>query len=461
MTAIRFSGMASGLPPNIVDQLMEAERIPIKTIEGQKTKQEDKLKLVTDLETKITDITKSLGELAGTNGFLDKKLISADPNIIDGTVDPAVAGPGEYMVEVVQLAQRPGAISAGFPDKDTTELGVGYLKFQTPEGGQEIYIHGPDTTLDSVAKQINAANSGIRAQVVTDRKDKENPFRLIITGLGTGDEKSVSFPQVYLLDGDMDLYFEQTREARNAIVKIDGFEVEIPENKLADAIPGVTLDLKQAAPGREVRVTVKEDLQVIAGKVKTFVDSYNAALTFIQGQNKIQKAGKNPALGPLGGDSLLRSTESALRRVILDPQFGVNSTIQRVLELGIEFNRNDTLEFKQDKFNQVLNSNPMNVAGFLRGDGISTGFVTTVKREVGNLLSTSFGAIANRKRGMQEKIDQMSKRIETKERQLEKKEESLRKKFADLESKMSGIKTQGAALGAMNFGQSQQGGNGG
>ncbi len=36
MTAIRFNGMASGLPPNIVDQLMEAEKIPVKQMEAKK-----------------------------------------------------------------------------------------------------------------------------------------------------------------------------------------------------------------------------------------------------------------------------------------------------------------------------------------------------------------------------------------------------------------------------------------
>ncbi len=47
---ISFSGLASGLPPNIVDQLVEAERIPIKTIENQKGKQEARLKLVQNLK---------------------------------------------------------------------------------------------------------------------------------------------------------------------------------------------------------------------------------------------------------------------------------------------------------------------------------------------------------------------------------------------------------------------------
>ncbi|WP_373998891.1 flagellar filament capping protein FliD [Bdellovibrio bacteriovorus] len=450
MAGIRFSGMASGLPPNIVEQLMEAERIPVKQMEVQKTKQEDKLKLVTELETKVSDITKNLGELTSTSGFIDKKFVSGDPNVIEGQVDPNSAIPGDYSIEVVQLAQKPAAISNGFPDKNETQIGVGYIKFDTPEGVKEVYINGKNSTLEGVMKQINAANVGLKAQVLEDRKDADNPFKLLISGLSTGKDSQVTFPKIYLLDGDQDMYFDQSRPAQNAKVKVDGFEIELPDNKSTDLIPGVTLDFKSAAPGREIRMSVKENLEVISGKIKSFVDSYNAALDFIQKQNKLQAGdGKNPKLGPLGGDGMLRSIENSLRRVILNPTMGVETPIRRVGELGIEFNRNGTLNFNQDKFNKVLNANPAGVAAFFRGDGFNTGFVSGLKREIGNLLNGQFGTIANRKKGLTDRINQVNGRIETKERQLERKEESLRRKFADLESKMSDMQAQQARFAAM------------
>lgn len=450
MAGIRITGMASGLPPNIVDQLMDAERIPVKQMEASKTKQEDKLKLVTELETKVTDITKNFTELTSTSGFMDKKLISGDPNVIDGQVDPQTAIPGDYAIEVVQLAQKPAAISNGFPDKDETQVGTGYIKFETPEGEKEVYISGANSTLEGVVKQINAAGMGLKAQVIEDRKDKENPFKLLISGLSSGEDKQVTFPKIYLLDGDQDMYFDQSRPAQNAKVKVDGFEIELPDNKSTTLIPGVTLDLKSAAPGREIRLGVKENLEVISGKIKSFVDAYNAALEFIQKQSKLQAGnGKNPQLGPLGGDGMLRSVESALRRVILNPQMGVESPIRRVGELGIEFNRNGTLNFSQDKFNKVLNANPQGVAAFFRGDGFNTGFVAQLKREIGNLTNGQFGVISNRKKGLNDRITQTNTRIETKERQLERKEEGLRKKFADLEQKMSDLNAQQARVAAM------------
>lgn len=445
VAAIRFGGMASGLPPNLVDQIMEAERIPVKNIQENKGKQETKLKLVQDLETKLGDVTKSLGELVGTRGFSNNKLLSGDPNVIGGTVDPDASVPGSWNVEVMQLAHKPSAFSVGFPDKDVTQLGVGYLKFKTPEGTREVYINGNENTLDGVAKKINASNIGVRASVINDRSDKENPFRLIIAGLATGDDKQVEFPTVYLLDGDQDMYFEKTRPAQNGKVKIDGFEVEISDNTISDLVPGVTLELKQAAPGREITVSVKEDMEVISGKIKTFVDAYNGILSFIQTQNQMNE--KTDTSKTLGGDSLLRSVENRLRQIIQGQQLGLPTTITRVGELGIEFNRNGTLNFNQEKFNTMLAKKPQDIANFLRGDGFSVGFVPTVKRAIASMVDSAYGPVSNRKRGIQQKITNMDKQIDNKEKQLARREETLRRQFSNLEQKMSQIKSQGASVG--------------
>lgn len=447
MAGIRITGMASGLPPDIVEQIMNAERIPVKNLEVKKSQQEDTLKLVGDLETKISEITKNLTELVGTKGFIDAKLTSGDPNIIDGTVDPTQAATGEYQFEVLQLAQKPGAMSNGFPDKNVSQLGVGYMKFETPDGTKDIYISPSNSTLEGVAAQINASGLGLRAMVVDDRKDRDNPYKLLVTGLATGTDNQVAFPTVYMLDGDQDFYFDQSRPSQNAKVKMDGFEFELPENIVKDLIPGVTLDLKQAAPDRQVRVAIKEDLEIISGKIKSFVDAYNGALGFIQGQSKLQKdqSGKE-RLGPLGGDSLLRNVENRLRRIIQTPQYGVESPVRRVMDIGIEFNRNGTLNFNEDKFNKALSANPKGVAAFLRGDGFNVGFVPTLKREIGTLMDGQWGALGQRKKGIQIKVDALNKQIDNKERQLEKKEDYLRRKFSDLESKMSKINSQGAAL---------------
>jgi flagellar hook-associated protein 2 len=447
MPGIRITGMASGLPPNIVDQIMDAERIPLKQLESKKTAQDDKYKLVEEFEGKINEIPKNLSELINTRGFSSMKLSTSDANVLNGVVDPNEATAGSWNIEVVQLAQKSGAVSTGFPDADRTQLGVGYIKFETPEGTKEVYISGQNNTMKGVVAAINSSNTGLKASIINDKKNPENPYRIMVTGVSTGSEKQISFPDVYMLDGDLDFSFENSRAAQNAIVKIDGFEVELADNQAKDLIPGVTVDLKQAAPGKTVSVSIKEDVDVISGKIKSFVDAYNGALTWIQNQHKLQK-GKDGRehLGPLGGDGMLRTIESDFRRLIMTPQYGIDGKINQVGQLGIEFNRNGTLNFSQEKFNKAVSNDPHSVHVFFRGDGYATGFVPAVKKTVSNVTNPNAGPLGMRKGTIRANIKDMDNRIEHKNKALEKKEDQLKQKFADLESKMSKINQQGASI---------------
>lgn len=450
MTGIRISGMASGLPPNIVEQILEAERIPIKTQEGNREKVQSRLKLVQDLETKVGEIDKSIAELVGTRGFMNNKLVSSDPAVINGTADPEAPVIGSWNVEVVQLPQKASAVTNGFPDRDTTEVGVGYIKFETPDGPKDVYISGQDTTLDGVASAINKSGVGVRATVITDRSNKENPFKLLISGLATGDEKKISFPTVYMLDGDQDFFFDKTKEAQNGKIKIDGFELEVSENTIRDIIPGVTLELKQAAPGKEININVKEDYEVIAGKIDEFVKATNGVLTFIQQQNALGE--KSDTSKTLGGDSLLRSIESKIRNLVQTPLYGIAGPIKRLSEIGINFQRNGILQFDKKKLDAILGRSGKDVGTFLAGDGYTVGFIPTLKRELASLNNQSFGPLANRKKGLQDKIDNINKSIENKERALSRKEEALRRQFSNLEEKMSKLQSQGAAVAAIGGG---------
>jgi flagellar hook-associated protein 2 len=244
---ISFGSINTGLPPNIVEQIVEAERTPIKNMQKQKDKAEAKLKLVEELATKVGDIRKGLNELAGTRGFSDIKLITGDAGVVTGTVDPATYQPGSWNIEVVELARKAAVVTNGFEDKDRTTIGIGYFRFNTPDGKKDVYINSENNTLDGVAKAINASKVGVRASVFNDRKDKDAPFKLMLAADGVGEDKSVEYPRVYMLDGDQDIYFDSEIPAKNGVVKVDGFEFEIADNTLKDVIPGVTLEWDAAA----------------------------------------------------------------------------------------------------------------------------------------------------------------------------------------------------------------------
>ncbi len=445
---IRINGLASGLPPNLVDQVIEAERMPVKQLEAKKIKVEDKVKIVADFETKLNDINKNLGAIIGAKGFVDKKLNSSFPDIVNGTLDPQIADAGEWTLEVTQLAGKPSVVTTGFPDKDKTTMGVGYIKFDTTDGEKEVYVNEDNSTLEGVARAINSAGIGVRATIVNDRSDKEDSFKIEIAGLKTGDDNEVKFPTVYLLDGEQDFQFTKQNKAQNAKFKLDGHEFETADNMISDLIPGVTLDLKKAQAGQPIRINITENYDVISAKVKSFVDSYNAALGFIQEQNKLTPGPNGmQRLGPLGGESMMRSAQSRLREIIQDRQL-TDSKFNRVIELGIEFNKNGTLNFNQDKFTKTVNAEPLQVIEFLRGDLQKTGFITNMKTKISQMTDAQAGVVSSRKKSMQKNADEIGRRIENKEKSLARREEQLRNQFAKMEEAMSRVQSQGAAAQA-------------
>ncbi len=438
-------GSASGLPSNIVEQLMEIERMPINNLEDRKTKTSAKLTLVDDLDGKLKAIRESIGSLASTRGFTDYKLMSADDKIVSGTVDPNNAITGSWNLEVLQLAEKASAISNGFPDKDETEVGVGYLKFDTEDGIKEVYVGGENTTLTGLAQAINNAGVGMQASVVTDKADSDNPYRLILSGRGVGGDNKIDFPTIYLLDGDQDFYFDESREAKNGKVKLDGFEIEVPQNTLEDLVPGLVIDLKQAAPGKIINLTVQEDREMVAGKAKGFVESVNAVLAFIQKQNALNE--KSDTSRTLGGDQVLRTVEMRLRNLLQGSVVGAGP-IQNLSQVGITFNRSGTLDFSQEKFNTVLAKTPNDVQKFLAGDGVATGFIPKLRTTVNGLMDNFYGPVANKRKSLQSEIDRADQRIESKERHLATKEQSLKRKFASLEETMSRLQGQASMVQA-------------
>jgi flagellar hook-associated protein 2 len=448
---IRFGGLASGLPPNIVEQIMASERIPIQNMETKKTNINAKLELVGDLETRLRKVGDSMKEIIGTGGFKDYALNFSREGILAGAVDPAQAQTGTWAFEVLKIPKSSGRMTNGFPDRDRTQVGVGYLKFDSSEGSQEVYINDSNNTLDGIARAVNEANVGVKASIISDADDSDYPHKLIFSSSEYGKNNDVSFPTVYLLDGDHDFYFDKEQKAENGKIKVNGFEVEVDTKKLENIVPGVTLDMMSAEPGREVTVNVTENFEAIKGKMDEFVGSINGVLSFIQQQNKLDE--KSDTRKTLGGDSMLRSVESRLRSLIQSGSYSTGEGVNRLAQLGVEFNRNGTLDFDKEKFNSTLQSKPKEVVKFLQGDGSrGSGFINKVKDLVQSSVSGGFGIVSNKKSGLQNQIRNIDQRIDNKERLLAQKEVNLRNKFSRLEEQMGRLQSQGGAIASIGAG---------
>lgn len=447
---ISFGSINSGLPKDIVKQIIDAEKIPIQQMEARKGKVESKKALLDQL-TKLVDgmrgevlknkSSRSLRELAVNTGENSNIAVTADKNVAD---------PGKYQLEVVSLAQKSSAISNGVEDKDKTYVGVGYIRANMPNGDEkEIYVDEEHATLAGIAKLINGdPDLGMRANVVNDGKGEDEPWRLMISMSETGDNNKAEFPYLYLVDGEVDLYFEQERPAVDAKVKLDGFEIEVPSNKITDLIPGVTVDLKKAKPGEEVNIEITEDVQKIGGKIGGLIESMNNVLKFVKEQNSLDE--KTDTSQTLGGDLTLTTIESRIRSAVFNPIM-TDKGPMRMGDLGVTFQRDGLLKFDQAKFESILASDYKAVTQVLTGtytkeNGKTNGFMDVLDDTARTLLTPPNGVLASRKSGLQNQIGQIDRQIATRQRIIGQKEEVLKAKFARLEETISKIKGQGAGL---------------
>ena len=449
---IAFGSINTGLPKDIVKQIMAAEQVPIQNMEKQKSKIADKKGLVEQLMKLMEEVRGNLALNANARALRELK-IDTNNDIINATVDKNRAVPGNYQFEVTDLAQKSSAMSTGFADKDNSYVGVGFIQYTLPDGSKkEVYVDSDNASLAGIAKLINKDPSlGMTANVVNDGSGSDKPWRLTLALNQTGDEAAADFPYFYFVDGEDDFQLEFEREAHNAKVKLDGFELEVPENKVKEMIPGITIDLKKAKPGEEFTIKISEDIEAISTKVTDLVNKLNAVLKFIKEQNTMDE--KTDTSRTLGGDSMLQSLEGRIHGAVfkdIATEFGPH----RASEIGLSFNKDGHLDFDEKKFKAALDKQYNMVAQVLTGyisdeNGKSQGFMDNLNDVANSTLRMPDGLMQSRKNTLQSNISQIDKRISDKQKSLEEKEKSLKDKFARLEGTMSKIRAQGAGLSSM------------
>lgn len=452
---ISFGSINSGLPKDIVQQLVAAEKIPLQKMEEKKDKVNSKKALLSDLTQRVEKLRGNIYANKGDRSFRELA-VNVSGKGISANVDKNIAEPGSYQIEVMQLAQKSSAMSNGVEDPDETYIGVGYIQYELPNGEEkEVYVDHENSSLKGIAKLINAdTENGMRANVVNSGDGSDTPWKLILSLEETGDAQRAVFPNLYLVDGEVDLFFEQQRDAQDAKIKMDGFEIELPGNKATEIIPGVTLDLEKAKPGEEITVEIVEDTAKIATKMEDTIKSINDILMFIKEQNNMDET--TDTSRTLGGDITLQTIESRVRSAVFST-VKTDSGPMRVSDIGISFQRNGLVKLDTEKFKVALERDYKAVSQVVSGkytieNGKIKGFIDNLEGVVESALKNPSGTLTARKSGLDSQIRQIDRRIENKQRQIEQKERVLKAKFARLEETISKIKSQGSGLAGLQGG---------
>ncbi len=430
-----------GLPKDIVEQLMAAKRRPIVQLEKRKENEEARLKLISTLSEHLNGFNSKFNGLSTFSKFQELKGSVGEPDLLDISINKELAKPGEYRLEILDLAENSSMISNGFADPNKTDIGVGYFSYELPNGEErEVYIDGNENTLYGIAKKINAQKDlNLDALVVNDGTGEENSWRLIVNYKDTGEVNDAEFPNFYFIGGDEDFSLDQERPARNAVLKVNGFSIEFDKSKINELLPGITLDLKRSAPGKEFTLKIEADEVKIGEKIKSFVGNMNKIFSFIQDQNKLGE--DTDTSKTLGGDITIQNIESMLRRLVITPLKTGKGTL-RLNDIGITFQRDGTLSIKEEKLNQKLETDLDSVKEYFAGiNSNGNGFAGKAMKMIQNYTKIN-GTVRAREDGIKRRIQDIEKQIESKERELEVTKKHLKRKFSKLEATLVRLRSQ-------------------
>ncbi len=442
---LRFDPVGGGQFKQALKQLIEVERQPVKNLEVRKQREEARLKLFQDFKTKFTGFDKTLGEFTDFRKFRELKADLGDgQNFMSVTLDKDRAEAGSYTIQIDQLASRTSVITNGFEDPDTAVLGIGFVVGQLANGETtEIFVDEANSSLRGVETLINRQpGNPVRASVIKDLTDPERPWRLILTAKKDGADDAVYFPEFYFLDGNEDLYIDNENDAQNALLMLDGFPIESDGNQIKEFLKGVNVQLKGARPDQPFTLTITEDHQKIAGKVKLLIDQINSILDFINKQNQVDD--KSDTRTTFTGDTSLQSIEYRLRNLVHegfpvgDPDSD-DFKFTFLTELGVEFDKGGQLTFKEDKFTKALEGDFEAIAEVVTGPW---GFANQLKTVIQGYTQSGTGLLQTREQGLRQRIKKIDDDITQKERRIDQRTEALTGQFARLQASLSSLQRQ-------------------
>ncbi len=231
-----------------------------------------------------------------------------------------------------------------------------------------ITIDSSNNTLEGVMTAINDADVGINASIIKDGSG----FRLLLSSETTGEENSLEFSVSDDDANDTDtsglsqLAFNasatnlvQTNAASDANFTINGLAITSASNVDSNAIPGVTLTLKDTSASAVNLKVAAENNAVLSG-VNSFIAGYNS---YINTANSLSSYDvESDVAAALLGDFTLRSVGSQVDGILRSAVTGLTGSITNLSELGITTTALGTLVLDSTIFNAALADNPQEVA---------------------------------------------------------------------------------------------------
>ena len=398
MATLESLGLGSGVLNNdLIDKLIKAEREGTdKRLDMRQELTEAKITAYGEINSRLSTMQDASIALSSPTLTGSTKASSSNETILGATTGLG-AEPGVYEVEVKNTAKAHSIATGKYSSMDEV-VGTGKLTFAFGEleydndgkvigqkinpnhPGKTITIDESNRTLSGIRDAINKADMGVRASIVNDGTG----YRLQIVSTETGKENAMTIQATdstgamttsglgaFNFNQDVSA-LEQTSQAEDARISVNGLEIIRASNDIDEVIKGVTLNVKNADINNKVVITVEADLEELTKTIDTFIGAYNELKEFVDDLSRYDESKKTGGL--LMGDSSVRSMMDGLRAMISAPIVGVNGKYRSLTELGVNTDKDNNFLLKFDKavFNKAMKDDRNDVINVLSKGGHTT-----------------------------------------------------------------------------------------
>lgn len=438
--SLGYGGIGSGLDiTGMVEQLVAADRKPADNrLNRIETQAKFKLSAIGTVSSAFSSLDTALKALKSATAFDVRTVKSGTDTVVGASVASGTPN-GIYNVEVVSLATANKWIT-NTPVASGETFGAGQLTLTV--GGESLAIDiAEGATLQDVRSAINdvARSKGVQATVLTSNDGQYLSVSSDKTGASNG--LTLAFTS-----GATDLQglvtsLQERVPAADAEVTIDGLTVTASGNKITEAVPGLTLDLK--AEGTST-VTVSTDTTAASKLIQDFVTAYNTALTAIGASTKYDAENNEPSA--LTGDAQMRSAAGQLRNMMGNLLGDLAAQGLDAKTLGLQTkgypSSDGTLVFDSSKFTAALAADPQKIQAAFTGE---TAFAGTLQKAVGSYIGTD-GAFTLRSNGLNAQIKDVATQRTALDARMEAVGNRYKAQFVALDSLISQMNTTSSAL---------------
>lgn len=337
----------------------------------------------TSIGTDLSSLSTAVSSLTEFDGaFSQMEGSSSDTSVVDLASANAGAVPGTYDVVVSQLAQSFSYASSAVAATDTLNgsLSINGQAITISDGtatdGNGNTIPQNDT-LSTLAAYINAGNYGVTATVVTGSSGSQ----LALLSDTSGASGSVTIDASDLTDSAMGdaVTFSQQQPGKDAQFSVDGVSMTSSSNTVTTGIPGVTMQLLEAAPSESVQVVIATDNSQVEAAVNSFVSAYNVVVKDLNSQEGKDSSG-NPE--PLYGNPNLAMMQEQLQDALTSG--AASGAIKSLTQLGVTVNDDGTLTLDSSTLDSALTSNYQDAMNFFQASDSFGSCMTAALNNVGS-----------------------------------------------------------------------------